>query len=72
MVVSDDSHELLAKSFLNFKSLVLVSCEGFITDVFAAIASKCSTRWGSKYTLNGSVPGGGPPEDAIKATLKDY
>ncbi|GFQ00800.1 protein auxin signaling F-box 3 [Phtheirospermum japonicum] len=42
MVVSDESLELLAKSFPNFKSLVLVSCEGFTTDGLAAIASNCS------------------------------
>ncbi|KAL3636713.1 Protein AUXIN SIGNALING F-BOX 3 [Castilleja foliolosa] len=42
MLVSDESLELLAKSFPNFKSLVLVSCEGFTTDGLAAIASNCS------------------------------
>ncbi|KAE8710066.1 Protein AUXIN SIGNALING F-BOX 3 [Hibiscus syriacus] len=41
MVVSDKSLELLSKSFPNFKSLVLVSCEGFTTDGLAAIASNC-------------------------------
>ncbi|KAL7106565.1 hypothetical protein ACP275_06G002000 [Erythranthe tilingii] len=41
MLVSDESLELLAKSFPNFKSLVLVSCEGFTTDGLAAIASNC-------------------------------
>ncbi|KAK6256211.1 Transport inhibitor response 1 domain - like 4 [Theobroma cacao] len=41
MVVSDESLELLSKSFLNFKSLVLVSCEGFTTDGIAAIAANC-------------------------------
>ncbi|KAK9678098.1 hypothetical protein RND81_11G188000 [Saponaria officinalis] len=41
MVVSDESLELLSKSFCNFKSLVLVSCEGFTTDGLAAIASNC-------------------------------
>ncbi|KAG9158290.1 hypothetical protein Leryth_000420 [Lithospermum erythrorhizon] len=41
MVVSDESLELLARSFANFKSLVLVSCEGFTTDGLAAIASNC-------------------------------
>ncbi|CAA0824603.1 Protein AUXIN SIGNALING F-BOX 2 [Striga hermonthica] len=41
MVVSDESLELLSKSFPNFKSLVLVSCEGFSTDGLAAIASNC-------------------------------
>ncbi|EPS70592.1 transport inhibitor response protein [Genlisea aurea] len=41
MVISDDSLELLAKSFPNFKSLVLVSCEGFTTDGLSSIASNC-------------------------------
>ncbi|XP_038997643.1 protein AUXIN SIGNALING F-BOX 2-like [Hibiscus syriacus] len=41
MVVSDESLELLSKSFPNFKSLVLVSCEGFTTDGLAAIAANC-------------------------------
>ncbi|KAL3526213.1 hypothetical protein ACH5RR_014585 [Cinchona calisaya] len=41
MVVSDESLELLARSFPAFKSLVLVSCEGFTTDGLAAIASNC-------------------------------
>ncbi|KAI4387686.1 hypothetical protein MLD38_000099 [Melastoma candidum] len=31
MIVADDSLELIAVSFANFKSLVLVSCEGFTT-----------------------------------------
>ncbi|KAK6928583.1 Transport inhibitor response 1 domain [Dillenia turbinata] len=41
MVVNDESLELLSKSFPNFKSLVLVSCEGFSTDGLAAIAANC-------------------------------
>ncbi|THU50480.1 hypothetical protein C4D60_Mb06t20670 [Musa balbisiana] len=41
MVVSDESLELLARSFPNFKALVLVSCEGFTTDGLAAIATHC-------------------------------
>ncbi|PON95451.1 F-box domain containing protein [Trema orientale] len=41
MVVLDESLELLSRSFLNFKSLVLVSCEGFTTDGLAAIAANC-------------------------------
>ncbi|RZC43409.1 hypothetical protein C5167_036357 [Papaver somniferum] len=41
MVVSDDSLELLSRSFPNFKSLVLVTCEGFTTDGLAAIAANC-------------------------------
>ncbi|GAB2284123.1 Protein AUXIN SIGNALING F-BOX 3 [Dionaea muscipula] len=41
MVVSDESLELLSTSFVNFKSLVLISCEGFSTDGLAAIAANC-------------------------------
>lgn len=41
MVVSDDCLEVLSKSFPNFKSLVLDSCEGFSTDGLAAIAANC-------------------------------
>lgn len=41
MIVSDESLELLSRSFVNFKSLVLVSCEGFTTDGLAALASNC-------------------------------
>ncbi|OMO85495.1 hypothetical protein CCACVL1_10143 [Corchorus capsularis] len=41
MVVSDESLELLSKSFVNFKSLILVNCEGFTTDGLAAIAANC-------------------------------
>ncbi|CAI9763106.1 unnamed protein product [Fraxinus pennsylvanica] len=41
MLVSDESLDLLANFFPNFKSLVLVSCDGFSTDGLAAIASNC-------------------------------
>ncbi|KAG7654082.1 Leucine-rich repeat cysteine-containing subtype [Arabidopsis suecica] len=41
MVVTDESLELLSRSFANFKSLVLVSCEGFTTDGLASIAANC-------------------------------
>ncbi len=41
IVVSDESLELLSRSFPNFKSLVLVSCEGFSTDGLKAIAAHC-------------------------------
>ncbi|CAJ2632107.1 unnamed protein product [Trifolium pratense] len=41
MVVTDESLELIAKSFKNFKVLVLISCEGFSTDGLEAIASNC-------------------------------
>ncbi|SPT18238.1 unnamed protein product [Triticum aestivum] len=44
MVVSDESLELLAKSFPRFRALVLISCEGFSTDGLAAIASHCKSR----------------------------
>lgn len=41
MVVTDECLKLLARSFPNFKSLVLVSCEGFSTDGLATIATNC-------------------------------
>ncbi|KHG14995.1 transport inhibitor response 1 -like protein [Gossypium arboreum] len=41
MVVTDESLELIAKSFKDFKVLVLASCEGFSTDGLAAIAVSC-------------------------------
>ncbi|KAL3517487.1 hypothetical protein ACH5RR_020076 [Cinchona calisaya] len=41
MVISDDTLELISKSFKNFKVLVLSSCEGFSTDGLAAIAGNC-------------------------------
>ncbi|XP_076925908.1 protein TRANSPORT INHIBITOR RESPONSE 1-like [Bidens hawaiensis] len=41
MVVTDESLEMVAKSFNNFKVLVLSSCEGFSTDGLAAIAANC-------------------------------
>uniref|UniRef100_A0A1D1YFV9 Transport inhibitor response 1-like protein Os04g0395600 n=2 Tax=Anthurium amnicola TaxID=1678845 RepID=A0A1D1YFV9_9ARAE len=42
MVISDECLELLARSFPNFRSLILVSCEGFSTDGLAAIATHCT------------------------------
>ncbi|CAA6667837.1 unnamed protein product [Spirodela intermedia] len=42
MVISDECLELLARSFPNFRALVLVSCEGFSTDGLAAIATHCN------------------------------
>ncbi|KAI3875889.1 hypothetical protein MKX03_037742 [Papaver bracteatum] len=41
MVVFDHILELLSRSFHNFKSIVLVSCEGFTADGVAAIAANC-------------------------------
>ncbi|XP_058770252.1 protein TRANSPORT INHIBITOR RESPONSE 1-like [Vicia villosa] len=41
MVITDDSLDLIAKSFKNFTVLVLISCEGFTTDGLAAIAANC-------------------------------
>ncbi|KAI3805945.1 hypothetical protein L1987_21833 [Smallanthus sonchifolius] len=41
MVVTDESLELISKSFKNFKVLILSSCEGFSTDGLAAIAANC-------------------------------
>lgn len=41
MVITDESLELISKSFKNFKVLVLSSCEGFSTKGLAAIAANC-------------------------------
>ncbi|XAR61281.1 hypothetical protein NMG60_11034930 [Bertholletia excelsa] len=41
MVVTDENLELISRSFKNFKSLVLCSCEGFSTHGLAAIAANC-------------------------------
>ncbi|KAI3760051.1 hypothetical protein L1987_50440 [Smallanthus sonchifolius] len=41
MVVTDESLELISKSFKNLKVLILSSCEGFSTDGLAAIAANC-------------------------------
>ncbi|KAH6796513.1 F-box/RNI-like superfamily protein [Perilla frutescens var. hirtella] len=41
MVVTDESLELIARSFKNFRVLVLSSCEGFTTDGLASIAANC-------------------------------
>ncbi|VAH31890.1 unnamed protein product [Triticum turgidum subsp. durum] len=49
MVVSDESLELLAKSFPRFRALVLISCEGFSTDGLAAIASHCKAPEGVRF-----------------------
>lgn len=41
MVITDESLELIAKAFKNFKVLVLTSCEGFTSVGLAAIAANC-------------------------------
>lgn len=41
MVVTDEALELIARSFKNFKVLVLSSCQGVSTDGLATIASNC-------------------------------
>ncbi|XP_049382304.1 protein TRANSPORT INHIBITOR RESPONSE 1-like [Solanum stenotomum] len=41
MAVSDESLEFLAKSFLGFKALSLLSCDGFSTDGISSIAAHC-------------------------------
>ncbi|KAK3120441.1 hypothetical protein QOZ80_9AG0687680 [Eleusine coracana subsp. coracana] len=41
MVVTDECLKRVACSFANFKSLVLVSCEGFSTNGLATIATNC-------------------------------
>ncbi|KAI3836638.1 hypothetical protein MKX03_030587 [Papaver bracteatum] len=42
MVVFDHILDFLSRSFPNFKSIVLVSCEGFTADGVAAIDANCS------------------------------
>ena len=51
MVVTDDSLELLSRSFPNFKALLLFSCEGFTTNGLAAIASNCRYQTNPPRTL---------------------
>ncbi|KAF8387920.1 hypothetical protein HHK36_026582 [Tetracentron sinense] len=41
MVVTDETLELISRSFKNFRVLVLSSCDGFTTDGLAAIAANC-------------------------------
>ncbi|GAU14475.1 hypothetical protein TSUD_250150 [Trifolium subterraneum] len=56
MVVSDKSLVLLSRSFVNFKSLVLVSCEGFTTNGLATIAENCRLIGGTLERLVGRSP----------------
>ncbi|KAB5516209.1 hypothetical protein DKX38_026857 [Salix brachista] len=51
MIISDECLELISRSFPNFKSLVLVSCDGFTTDGLAAIASNCSANASANSVL---------------------
>ncbi|KAK4399049.1 protein TRANSPORT INHIBITOR RESPONSE 1 [Sesamum angolense] len=44
MTVTDESLELLAKSFPGFKALTLSSCDGFSDNGLKAIASHCSLQ----------------------------
>ncbi|KAK9018292.1 hypothetical protein V6N11_001270 [Hibiscus sabdariffa] len=60
MVVTDESLELIAKSFKNFKVLVLSSCERFSTNGPTAIATGCnqfSDTYASLVSLNISCLG---------------
>ncbi|GJT42821.1 transport inhibitor response 1-like protein [Tanacetum coccineum] len=41
MVVSDESLEFLATSFVGFRNLSLMSCDGFSTDGLKAVATHC-------------------------------
>lgn len=41
MNVTDDDLSIMAHSFVNFKELVLVCCEGFGTTGLAVVANKC-------------------------------
>ncbi|KAK7271064.1 hypothetical protein RJT34_26664 [Clitoria ternatea] len=55
MVVTDDSLKLLSCSFVNFKSLVLVGCDGFTTTGVAAVAANC--RFLKELDLHGNEIG---------------
>ncbi|KAL7125613.1 hypothetical protein ABFS83_14G128600 [Erythranthe nasuta] len=41
MVVTDECLDLISRSFINFKVLVLTSCDGFTTHGLASIAANC-------------------------------
>ncbi|KAG9452772.1 hypothetical protein H6P81_005676 [Aristolochia fimbriata] len=41
MTITDDSLEFLARKFVSFRALSLVSCDGFSTEGLAAIATHC-------------------------------
>ena len=41
MVVTDECLKLIAGSFTNFKSLVLINCKGFSTAGLATITTNC-------------------------------
>jgi len=41
MTVMDESLELIARSFIDFRALSLTTCEGFNTDGLAVIATHC-------------------------------
>lgn len=45
MVVTDETLELISRSFKNFKVLSLSICEGFTTDGLAAIAANCRSNF---------------------------
>ena len=49
MSVTDDDLALLAESFLGFKELVLVCCDGFGTSGLAIVASRC--RYGVLFNF---------------------
>lgn len=53
MVITDESLELISKSFKNLKVLVLSSCEGFSTEGLASIAANC--RFGFVFFWGGCV-----------------
>lgn len=59
MTVTDESLELLANSFPNFKALSLLSCDGFSTNGLAAIASHCKNLTELDIQENGMEDKGG-------------
>ncbi|GLT83047.1 hypothetical protein SLE2022_013600 [Rubroshorea leprosula] len=59
MVISDESLEFLSVSFPNFKSLSLLSCDGFSTNGLAAIATHCKNLTELDIQENGIDDRGG-------------
>lgn len=59
MAVSDESLEFLAASFPNFKSLSLLSCDGFSTNGLAAITTHCKNLTELDIQENGIDDKGG-------------
>ncbi|XP_058196799.1 protein TRANSPORT INHIBITOR RESPONSE 1-like [Rhododendron vialii] len=77
MTVTDESLELLAYSFPNFKALSLLSCDGFSTNGLAAIASHCKNLTELDIQENGMEDNGGGwlscfPEDFTSLEVLNF